>query len=235
MSDINFTDEMNYYQNIYLTAKEHEDLKFIIPHRNTDWSKLRDRTKFKGIKREIAFLPGSKDNFAAVVLSWEEDVLKISYPKDAYYFSKLSLLSIKYDKNKLYNELKMLYNLTEDFLDRKVIQYIDYVSRDYGEDENNIYNLFLHIYYGMIAEEHFQRVDEFGNVKRTQVGKLVKMIGLSGFLLDNKLVSEVCVETCGMSIRRINELANKYGITREITWEPYSSKYDDPNDSPIIM
>lgn len=136
---------------------------------------------------------------------------------------------------KLYNHLDILYNISEDFVDSKVLQLIDILSKAYDRDEDEIYNLFLHIYYGMIAEEHYQRVYSNSNVQKTKVGKLIKMVGLCGFLYDYKDVRFVCDETRGMNVSGIYELANKYGLKRVVTWNPYSTSYDDPNDHPITI
>lgn len=229
-------EKVNHYYAIFEAFQRNQDLSFVRGQASFRWDMLRDRTNMKGVDRQIAFMPGKSDNWAAVVLKWDENGdIWVAYPKDEYYFSRLGILSIKYGREKLYNHLDILYNISDDFVDSKVLQLIDILSKAYDRDEDEIYNLFLHIYYGMIAEEHYQRVYFNGNVQKTKVGKLVKMVGLCGFLYDYKDVRFVCDETRGMNASGIYELASKYGLKREVTWNPYSTVYDDPNDHSITI
>lgn len=91
----------NHYYAIFETFKRNQDLSFVRGQTSFRWDKLRDRTNMKGIDRQIAFMPGKSDNWAAVVLKWDENGdIWVAYPKDEYYFSRLGILSIKYGREK---------------------------------------------------------------------------------------------------------------------------------------
>ena len=93
----------------------------------------------------------------------------------------------------------------------------------------------MHLYYGMIAEEHYQRRWQgFPTPQRTRMGKLMKMHALHRILVEGHDVDTASCECVNMNPDRVLEQAASMGLTRTVTWHPYSTPYDDPDTLPEL-
>lgn len=184
----------------------------------------------------IEFCQGAYDNWCACVIRKDDvSTFYMAFPTDEYYFSRLGLLAIRYGREKVYKDLRALYSMTTNKISDDVIAVIKMIASDYGIDENIAYNMFMHVYYGMIAEEHYSRTYGVGIIpKRTKVGKLMKMYAIHRFLIECRGVYDVATECVNMSPSKVLEQAAAMGLSRDITWQPYDSSYDEEIMQPIV-
>lgn len=188
-----------------------------------------------GCHHVIEFAQGRFDNFAAPLLRWNEDnSVDVAYAKDEYYFSRLALLGIRYGMDVVYRDCEMLYAMTTDHISVEVIRELDFMSQKYGEDEGLAFQMFMHVYYGMVAEEHYQRLYPDGSTKRTKMGKLMKMHALHRLLVFNVDPMECATECVNMPPQQVIDNASSMGLIRDVSWVPYSTPYDDPTLLPVV-
>ena len=183
----------------------------------------------------IEFAQGRFDNFAAPIVRWNVDgTMEVAYAKDEYYFSRLALLGIKYGMCRVYRDCERLYVMTTDRLSVEVVKELDLMSQQYGDDEGLMFQLFMHLYYGMIAEEHYQRLYPDGTTKKTKMGKLMKMHALHRLLVLNVDPMECATECVNMPPQQVIDNATEMGLIRDVSWVPYSTPYDDPTLLPVV-
>ena len=186
----------------------------------------------------FGFCRGSKDLWAAVVVQpTSEGRGRKAFATDRYYFSRLALIAAVTGKREdMFAEIKELYDLSTDMVDASIVSKIDDMSKRYGPFENILYNMMLHIYYGWIAEEHYQRrwSTSPDRSQKTRVGKLMKMVGVYSLLMDKMDVGYVCDRHKGKSVDTVMADASACGIERNVTWEPYSTEYDKLEYLPVV-
>lgn len=183
----------------------------------------------------LCFAQGRFDNYAAVMLRERGGVREMFFPRDEYYFSRLCLLAQAYGRERVYRDCQRLYAMTSDAVSLDVLQELRRISLEYGEDGPLAYDMLLHVYYGMVAEEHYQRVyDGVPEPKRTRMGKLMKMHALHRMLVEMDTVEAASSECVDMSPDLIMEQALEMGLGRHVTWTPYSTMYDDPARLPVV-
>ena len=183
----------------------------------------------------LCFAQGRYDNFAAVVVRHRNGVREVAWPRDEHYFSRLCLLAVEHGRGRVYRDCQRLYAMATDTLSADVLSELRRIAGEYGDDCALMYDVMAHIYYGMVAEEHYQRVyDGVPEPRRTQVGKLMKMHALHRMLVDLDGVEAAASECVGMDPSLIAEQAGDMGIGRHVSWAPYSTMYDDPSRLPVV-
>lgn len=184
----------------------------------------------------IEFCQGAYDNWCARLMRQDQDSkYYMAFPTDEYYFSRLGLLAIKYGHEKVYTDLRILYAMTTNVVSNDVVDVINMMSMQYGVDADVAYNMFMHVYYGMIAEEHYSRtISPAVPAKRTKLGKLMKIHAIHRFLIEKHDVYDVARECVGMKPEQVMSQAQAMGLSRDVTWTPYDSPYDEPDTQPIV-
>lgn len=202
-----------------------------------DCGEMKQTSETLGLRHYIAFARGRFDNFAAPVIRCDADgnPSQVAYARDEYYFSRLCLLAIVHGRERVYRDCQRVYAMATDAISPEVYFELDRMSREYEDDEGVFFNTMLHVYYGMVAEEHYQRRWEgVPQVQRTQVGKLMKMHAIHRMLVEGDPVGAAATECVSMSPDRILAQAAEMGLTRTVTWVPYATPYDDPNTLPEV-
>ena len=188
----------------------------------------------------IMFGRGSYDNWAAIVLrqnnSNKSEPSEIAFPRDEYYFSRLGILALDYGRERVYEDVEAIYYMVEDNVRKDHLKLIQRLSERYGADKRLAYDMFLHIYYGMIAEEHYQRrwSHDPDNSQRTLVGKLMKLHGLYRFLIEKVSLSVACKECINVSPSLILWRMEERGYHREAPLNAYITDFDLLENQPII-
>lgn len=206
-----------------------------------DWRGLnyiRDYVHLKNIEDDkptcICFAQGTYDNWAAVVLKWVSDTgVSVAFPTDEYYFSRLALLGLNHGFEKVYNSMLCVYALVDSYVRMDAVDYLEHISLEYGEDSDIMYNMMMHVYFGMIAEEHYQRVRYDGGLQRTKLGKVMKMYALYRLLIERVPVEECAKECVGVNPTDILEKALDVGIIRYAPIHAYDTAYDNPKITPV--
>lgn len=135
----------------------------------------------------IFFGEGNKDEYAAWIGAWVLDKNNVwrymcTKPTDKYYFEIASLLGKYYGNMAVYNDLFSIFLCAGSDIQQSVISFINNLALKYdGEYHVWALNLFLHVYYGMVAEEHYPG---------TKLGKTIKMNGLYEMLIDGKSIED---------------------------------------------
>lgn len=184
----------------------------------------------------IEFCQGAYDNWCARLMRQDQDSkYYMAFPTDEYYFSRLGLLAIKYGCEKVYTDLRILYAMTTNAVSNDVVDVINMMAMQYDVDEDVAYNMFMHVYYGMVAEEHYSRtISPAVPAKRTKMGKLMKVHAIHRFLIEKHDVYDVSRECVGMKPEQVISQAQAMGLSRDVTWTPYDSPYDEPDKQPIV-
>lgn len=102
-------------------------------------------------------------------------------PKDNEYFNFFKNIGLKYGSQKVYNDFVKIYNLTSKSIETTVLNEINNIAGEYGQDYLELDIWFTVVYAGMVAEE---------NKAFTRLGKRIKRLGMHQILLQN-LPSEV--------------------------------------------
>lgn len=184
----------------------------------------------------LEFCQGAYDNWCARLMRQDQDSkYYMAFPTDEYYFSRLGLLAIKYGCEKVYTDLRILYAMTTNVVSNDVVDVINLMAMQYGVDGDVVYNMFMHVYYGMIAEEHYSRtISPAVPAKRTKMGKLMKVYAIHRFLIEKHGVYDVASECVGVGPEQVIRQAQALGLSRDVTWTPYDSPYDEPDKQPIV-
>ena len=199
-----------------------------------DMRALRHMAGDDGLDRAIAFCQGRYDNWAAVVLQWSpEGNVSMAYPKDEYYFSRLAAVALCHGDDRVFADIRTVYAMADNSVREECVREIGRLADAYGEDAGLMYNMMMHVYYGLVAEEHYQRVRPDGTVQRTAVGKMMKMHALYRLLVEHASVTDCASECVGMSPEVIAMQADNMGIVRTVPDGAYTSCYDDPSTMPV--
>lgn len=158
---------------------------------------------------------------------------QIAYAHDEWYFARIASLALCFGADVVWSDIQSMFAHWQDSVTAENLVEIDEISKRYGRYENEMYQLLLHIYFGAIAEEHYQRVYADGSIKRTKVGKLMKLYALHRLLIEGVDPLVCATETVNIVPQRLLALCEARGLKREVTWKPYSSKYDKPETLPV--
>lgn len=202
---------------------------------------IRTHTKMRSIAcdrtHHIVFCRGSYDNWAAAVIRTDTELIaEIAYPKDEYYFDGLLILAERYGHKKVFDDVEVIYFMVEDDVRQDHLQLLARFAKDYGLDEDLAYDMFLHIYYGMIAEEHYQRRWSHNphTSQKTLVGKLMKLHGLRRLLIERIDLEVACRECVNVLPSVILWRMEQWGYIREVPRYAYSHWYDAFERQPIV-
>ena len=124
----------------------------------------------------IEYDSGNFDRWCVYYVSMDG---KRSAPKDVDYFNELKFLAQKYGTKKVYDDFVQIYNITENELEEKNLEFITDISYGYGEDKLKVDIIFSILYAAMISEE---------KVTYTKLGKRIKRLGVHLLLIDNETV-----------------------------------------------
>lgn len=124
--------------------------------------------------RRIIFDTGKFDDWCVYMV--ENNGHKMA-PRDETYFYELSLISKKYDQNKVYDDFITIYNKTTNRLDKSVLTVIDTICATYRPQHQIIMEQWMTVLYaGMVAEE---------NKKHARLKKRIKRLGIYQVLVLN--------------------------------------------------
>lgn len=127
-----------------------------------------------GHSEVIFFGRGSKDDWCAYVgVMLSDGRMHCAFPNDKYYYELAETLAAKYGLDAVYDDIKHLYEHAGKNIDQRLVDEIHTMSFRYGLDRQDALNMFMHLYYGMVAEE---------NDIYTKLGKSVKMHGIHSLL-----------------------------------------------------
>jgi hypothetical protein len=121
----------------------------------------------------IEFDTGKFDNWCVYLK--RQNQIKYA-PKDVEYFSILKKLALKYGNQKIYTDFVRIYEATTKNIDNKVVELINEIASDYGQDKNEMDIWLTVLYAGMVAEEN----KEFAILK-----KRIKRLGVYQVLIEN--------------------------------------------------
>lgn len=177
---------------------------------------------------ELVFDQGRKDNWAAVVRTRTPDGRYLdTYATDAYYMSRIALLAARHGCDQVERDCLVIFHNTTDVPELSVLATSNTLSHAYSEDENLAYDLFLHIYFGMIAEEHFIVYrPELNLIITTRVGKSIKMLALDRILKQGIRIEAAVTECCGANPVSIRTQADAARIFRIPPKDPYKTPWD---------
>lgn len=124
---------------------------------------------------------------------------------DMYYFERLEYLGLLYGYDTVYQHLYHIFvECRKDFSFALALTCYE-LSLFYKDHARLANDMFLHVYYGMVAEE---------NKQNTKIGRLIKMNGLYSLLKDRRGVMMSTKECVGRRWRDIEAEANMRGIYR---------------------
>lgn len=154
----------------------------------------------------IFFGRGSFDDYCAYVAGFYNGQWVCAMPRDSYYFSLVRSFAEKYGNRYVYDDIKHIYEITGNTIEQSVLAEIYKLSR-YYENGDLWYDMMLHIYYGMVAEE---------NKANAVVGKAMKMDGLYDLLIENKDMDYSCNRNCRRSASDIVKECRERHIYRYV-------------------
>ena len=124
--------------------------------------------------KTLYFSDGKKDEWCVYVDN--NDGKRPKPPCDKDYFMTLLNFSLKYGRNRMYNDFIMVYNMTTKNYSIDVVNKIIEMSKKYDyDDSDEIAVLFTTLYMTMISEE---------NYKNTRLGKRIKRLGVYQVLME---------------------------------------------------
>ena len=139
-----------------------------------------------GMGQVIFFGEGKFDRYCAYAgVLGKDGKIWAAMPSDKYYFEIAVGLATKFGGNAVYDDVKHIFEHTGDKVDQKLIDDIYMMSMHYGVYFEWALNMFMHLYYGMIAEE---------NKAGTKLGRSIKMHGIHSLLRKGKPVQEAADE-----------------------------------------
>lgn len=169
-------------------------LKFDIPFENI--MKKRDFQRM-GLGQTIFFGQGKRDDWCPYIGVMQKDGSMIcSFPSDKYYFEIAKILADVHGVDAVYDDIKHIFEQTRNNIDLKLMDNIYRMSLGYGVNQDWAYNLFLHLYYGMISEE---------NHAGTYLGRSIKMNGIYSLLIAGCDVQTAANECRDKSWREIQD------------------------------
>lgn len=167
----------------------------------------------------IFFSKGTVDNWCAYTAKYVDGELKCCMPLDKYYFELLEIIGGLNKENRwaLYSDMKMLFAYTGRSVNPDVVRLIGTMADRYGFFADIAYNCFMHVYYGMIAEE---------NKAGTKLGKLIKLLGIYYLLIGGKTVDEAAECEYGVPWTKLKEECDQRNILRMVV-ESYCTDVQD--------
>lgn len=166
----------------------------------------RDFVRMRFDDEIIFFGHGMDDPWCVYTGKYDADgIMRCCKPSDKYYFQVI--WDIAFSENcrvSMYSDFVDLFNRTGKCLDASVIDYIGHLADRYGRYGDIMYNMFMHVYYGMIAEE---------NKAHAHLGKSVKLLGLHDLLIKGKTVIDSADCNRGGNWRSIYADCQAAGIT----------------------
>lgn len=127
-------------------------------------------------------------------------------PRDEAYFGEMLAFSKQYGSEKLYKDFMKIYEHTGKQLDAKVLLAITRLcQREYGVDALQMDILFTTLYAGMVAEE---------NKKDTQLGRLIKGLGVHGILKEGLCPKKAANFMKGKKWKEIESLCTERKLFR---------------------
>lgn len=140
----------------------------------------------------IFFGRGDFDDWAAFSgkIDPATGLLMAARPKDTYYFEILSLLAPIFGNDVLFEDIKKIFDHCGNRIEFELLKYIQARAFYYGFYHDDALNAFLHIYYGMVAEN---------NKDNTVLGASIKMLGVHRLLKESIPVDIAATEFCGQA------------------------------------
>lgn len=119
-----------------------------------------------------------------------------SMPSDKYYFTLIQNIAFgRGCPEAMYADFVDIHRRTGKCIDASVVEYIGRLADNYDRDADVMYNMFMHVYYGMVAEE---------NKAHTHLGKSIKLLGLYDLLIRRKSVNDAADCNRGSNWRAIH-------------------------------
>lgn len=142
-----------------------------------------------GLNQFIFFGEGQFDQWCAYAgMMGTDGEMYAAMPTDKYYFEIIRLMADAYGVDHVYDDLKHIFEHTGKTVDIAMISEMQRMAFKYGADMDWAFNMFMHVYYGMVAEE---------NKEGTRLGRLIKMNGIHSLLRDNRDIATAADECCG--------------------------------------
>ena len=124
-------------------------------------------------------------------------------PHDTEYFDGLLNLGKIFGVNKVYEDFKIIFLLTEKSIKKEALKKIEELSLTYGEYRFNAEGIFTILYAAMVAEE---------NKENSILGKRIKMLGVHSLLIENKGVDYSANFMRGMSWTVLDNMCKERGF-----------------------
>lgn len=176
----------------------------------------------------IGFAQGKNTNWATYVYRQVEDEIEIATAPDVYYFSRLGLLAIEFGRLTIWRDLQSIYAMTTDSINVDCLDEIKRIVDKYIDNIEMAYLSFVLVYYGMVADEHWQQSSQ-GQTRHTRLGKLLRYHALYRYFVDRVNTHTVMHECYELSSDEILKSAHERGLSRDVTWQSYTSDWDKPD------
>lgn len=131
-------------------------------------------------------------------------------PFDRNYFGELLSLANQYGNERVYNDFKSLYDVTNEEVEQFIFDnFIPNIANTYEADSLRIEKLLGTFYMVMLAEQNRY----FGRTK-TKLGKRIKGLAAYQILNENVPVEDACSFSIGMGWRELAQLCDERDIQR---------------------
>ena len=148
-----------------------------------------------GFGQTIFFGKGKFDRWCAYTgMQDQAGALWCGMPTDKYYFELIEMMANSHGRDRVYADIKHVFEHCGKSIDRRLLDRIYQIALGYGQDFQIVYNMLLHVYYGMVAEE---------NKEHTYLGKSIKMNGVHSLLYGGVGVDVAADECRGKPWREI--------------------------------
>lgn len=143
--------------------------------------------------------------------------IRCAMAKDKYYFEIIRNLAERYGGKMTYNDTEYIFKNVDAReycgprveVDPRVVWDIRQLAQHYGPDAPWAQNAFMHVYYGMVAEENFPG---------TKLGATMKMNGIWNLLRGGATVEHAADCCRGLGYQTIQEECVRHGIYRNCDW-----------------
>ena len=122
------------------------------------------------------------------------------FPTDSWYFAELKALAESFGTDRVYADFLSVYARTTKDVSQDVLMHIHEMCEEYPRDAEVLFTIF---YYTMIAEE---------NKENTQIGKLIKAVGVNQLLIQGYSPEEAATNMIGKPAGYIRDLAVEAGL-----------------------
>lgn len=165
----------------------------------------RDFVRLRYDNEVIFFGHGADDVWCAYTGKYDAGIMYCAMPSDKYYFKIIRDIADACNCHEaMYEDFSDLCRRTGKLVDPQVVEYIGRLADGYGPNGDVMYNMFFHVYYGMVAEE---------NKAYAHLGKSIKMLGLHDLLIKRKTVDDSADCNRGGNWRNIYADCQRSGIT----------------------